>query len=1575
MRKTATTPLKRFLAAMLALVMVVSLMPWTTVAYAAETDDTEGAIINPIADETDPGDEPVVRDNVVFPAGKTLYFNGQTQNVVLTVDKLVSGDKLTYTIGENTKTVDITADGSYDCAVEVNAAAAYEVAFTVEAADASVVYEGSATITVLPIVFPEGPVLTYKTEGQTAELQVKQMAAGTVLAYEMGEEKGEVPVGTDGTASVSVPVTNVGNYAVKLAVFAGELELAKADVTVQVVPAPIVGTEIKYGSDCIYDGEEHTLATVTGLQKDDAIVWVVNNVETAGVIKSDENGKYYSEYKEVNAGEYDIIAKITRNDNYEGCNYENGKVTIAKKQLKNVELSGRAVTYNGKCIVLVNGAGEVPEFGKLQYYVAKGENVAEPSGAFGNDNTAVDAGNYTVFYKVVPMDEETGKNYAASEWNSVAATINPAEAKVAFKYYMVQVGDAEPQQYEITSDSATIDLNGDAKVWFKAELDGAYANCYVAYGVSNDEAYVTNYNEGIHADANGMYLTVDGAGAFKVYASVGEEGENYKDQSAYFVLTVNQTHTENRNLLSFAKEFEEYIFGQGEDENGVVTASALQAERFYEADEGAINYKIEHRYEDENIGLTANEDGTIIVSDRKALADTLEKHGNAIEVTVVANKEAGNVSTGGTYAAADAKYLLKISFAELPENGVLTDFVAKEGTNGANGWYVSDVKYTAAEGYTVARSISAQRFSAGSANEAAQFQNAVNFYESDSGVDCKIYVRNSEGGIYPPFIENNKIDTSAPRVVEVSTDKKFFNDIFIVTITAEDETSKVTEFEWKILQNGKEVVGYGDNVENVVTNGNETTASFKVEISEDDFYEGELVVTAKDAAGLVSDRTADGDGATKTFVYDNIDPELTVTRANDGLHHSDGKYYYQEATAFNVSIVERYLSNAESWVYRFFDERKVAELNNWVKSDGDENNITVSVEEVGEHRIEVVGKDEAGNVIIGDEVDGGEYKSPTVVIDGDAPVIEVTYENLKVGYKEDDEAVAETNYYSGVEITVEITERNFDIAQTVIDYEKDGVKQGATVTWICEDEHADHDIHTAVMSCNENGEYQVVVDTTDKSHRNSKSDEPEIIVDLTAPVVEIVYDNNDVRNLKYYNEKRTATVTITETNFNTEYVTIEGIGSAKVSEWKTEGDKHTATIDFVDEGVYTPEITVVDRAGNTHVETDSEFVLDWTIENPVIGGVANGKAYKTGVYPTITMEDINFDEDGYTLRLTRTVLGEHDVDVTAEFLGELETNPQGAEGSFGDFAREQANDGIYTLTATIKDLAGNESSTVVTFSVNRFGSVYKYDSYLASLIKDGGAYVRAVEKDLIITEYNADRLLEGSLNLTITRDGRPVENVKFTATPSVNEFAPLGASGWYQYQYTISKDNFAKDGLYKISVSSEDVAGNTPVNNSGEGMEIVFRVDATPAELTSIVGLEESIVNAAELNVRYTVFDAMGIRSIKVYVDGALVGSEITEFGGDMNNYNGSFTIGESNTAQTVRIVVEDLAGNITDTDAASFTSAYTFNNAVTVSTNVFVRLYANKPLFFGTCAGTAAAAAGIALAISKRRKREEEIV
>jgi len=615
-----------------------------------------------------------------------------------------------------------------------------------------------------------------------------------------------------------------------------------------------------------------------------------------------------------------------------------------------------------------------------------------------------------------------------------------------------------------------------------------------------------------------------------------------------------------------------------------------------------------------------------------------------------------------------------------------------------------------------------------------------------------------------------------------------------------------------------------------------------------------------------------------------------------------------------------------------------------------------------------------------------------IKIDVTAPAINVSYDNNN----------PENGFYYNANrtATITITDRNFNPEKVEINItNSDGTLPNLPTKWdpiTTKDNKKGEVSYRATITYSADGDYTFDIACTDEAgwtcginsetkkydrdvNFGNNNNPTEFTIDKTAPVVKVTYDNNKAENGIYFDATRIATVTITEHNFDPTRVvftqTAERGGVIPEAEWTHAGNVHTATFNYTVDGDYTFDVSVTDLAGNNSGDADyseavagQSFIIDTAKDMITIGGVENGKAYgyDADVIPTVSIFDINLED--YSVSLVG-VQKDSVIDLTEKVNALLQADAENVNGTFDIFEVIQSMDGIYTLSVTAQDKAGNQDEETVVFTVNRFGSVYVYSDYLLSLIANGGAYVKSVTEDLIITEYNADKLVPESLIIEITCDGRPLENVIFTVTPEINDAVAVGESGWYQYKYTISKDNFTSDGVYKISISSKDATGNAPENNSYEDMGITFYVDATLPEITSIVGLEEPIINATEQIVRYTVYDTMGLRTIQIFVDGNLV-DEIADFSADRNNYSGSFTLTERNTAQTVRIVVEDLAGNITDTDSEGFSSAYLFNKAVTVSTNIFVRWYANKPLFWGSIGGIGILAIALCVFLAAKRKK-----
>ena len=531
-----------------------------------------------------------------------------------------------------------------------------------------------------------------------------------------------------------------------------------------------------------------------------------------------------------------------------------------------------------------------------------------------------------------------------------------------------------------------------------------------------------------------------------------------------------------------------------------------------------------------------------------------------------------------------------------------------------------------------------------------------------------------------------------------------------------------------------------------------------------------------------------------------------------------------------------------------------------------------------------------------------------------------------------------------------------------------------------------------------NNQFNGTVDfsSTDRSHNEVKQQENRrVVVDNIAPTCTVEYNSpvNTRNGVSYYNGSIEGTITINEANFYSEDVaatyTANGAASTLPISWSDSSvDVHVGKFTLSADADYIIRISYKDRSGNAMADyTSGQLTIDTTHDDPVV--TINGKdftgdgniggAHKDAVSVSYEYFDQNLDTSNATLIRRRFDKSE---DVTADFIHESGDSKSGS-ASF-DIPRTTENDGVYVLTVQYTDLANHDASTEVMFTVNRFGSVYIYDDYLFSLIKDGGQYIgrssstgKAITKDIVITEYNADAIVDGSVNIFITRDSEPLTDVQYRVELQTTS----SKNSWYENKYIISADNFEKDGVYRISLSSKDATANesnsVPENSfDSKNNSIVdsmrFTVDTSVPEIRNIINLDSRIINAQEIEVKYSIMDAGGLKSVVIMVDDEIL-DEIVDFD-NLQVCDGSFIINEKDSSQNIRIIVTDLAGNVIDTASEDFSTndMYTFYDTITVSTNFFVRWYASKALFYGSIIGAAAILVGLGFLIAHMSKKKK---
>ena len=692
------------------------------------------------------------------------------------------------------------------------------------------------------------------------------------------------------------------------------------------------------------------------------------------------------------------------------------------------------------------------------------------------------------------------------------------------------------------------------------------------------------------------------------------------------------------------------------------------------------------------------------------------------------------------------------------------------------------------------------------------------------------------------------------------------------------------------------------------------------------------------------------------------------------------------------------------------DANLVTQLTGSVPVTGNYNDMVLVVELT----------DRAGNV---------SYDYYTFGIDKTAPVISVSYNNNNA-----DQRSGNTYFDADRTATIVIEERNFNAENVVVNVTKDGRTYPVTLSWRNENgtEHNGDDTrHITSITYDSDGDYTFSVSYTDRAqNRNNgvnygNSVAPTAFtVDKTAPVISVTYNNNNAQNGHYFRSDRTATIVITEHNFDVNRVVFTRTASLNGSNitipsvsWNNNGDVHTATIHYTADGDYTFNIAMDDMAGNTNNGVDygasvaaNSFTVDKTINVPVItfsdkenGGAADDedkRSFNDIVRPIITVNDVNYGS--VNVELSRIVRNGTQGDLQS-----LLAIPNG-NGTFTseNFPEKIENDGIYSFSVTLTDLAGNTQTADEVFTVNRFGSVYVFNDVLNAAIENN--YNQSISGNVVITEYNADPISKEMIQ--VTRDGSPVSLDDNVSSKTGNTRAE---DGWYQNTYTIPQSAFAADGIYNIYISSVDNSGNTPEmsgeniyygENKLEGKDASFIIDATKPQIVNVYSDEvelsgdQAIINAESLILKYEISDNIAIDTIEVHkgindpdpqkivMDKVIEDSQATTSAdGENRNYTsyiGDIKVENGFNEDEIYFVITDKAGNVintssenTDENTAYDLGTFKFLNNITVDTNPFVLWFANKPLFWGSIGALAAILIGVFLIIffKKRKKNDDE--
>lgn len=741
--------------------------------------------------------------------------------------------------------------------------------------------------------------------------------------------------------------------------------------------------------------------------------------------------------------------------------------------------------------------------------------------------------------------------------------------------------------------------------------------------------------------------------------------------------------------------------------------------------------------------------------------------------------------------------------------------------------------------------------------------------------------------------------------------------------------------------------------------------------------------------------------ATNGLIFDGAKPVLTptiVTKDNNGYYNGNVEIKLDVLDAEPYSGIQKItyvVQNGnevtdEGTLFTFKPASegnpKHSELVSTWDSSKQNKNVIVNAADNNSDNVKVTFTvvDNAGNI------------AESVVdlkIDITVPVITVSYNN-----NAGDTTFTDGVYYNTDRTaTITVTERHFDSERVVLTITNTDGTIPALSEWTKTSNgtgNGDDATHTATVTFSADGDYTFDISCTDVAENANaavnygESQAPTAFtIDKTAPIISVSYDNNEALNDNYYKADRTATITIQEHNFEASRVspiltaTDDGttVSNPTVSGWSSSGDTHTAYINYSSDALYTFDIEYADKAGNVIADVaEQTFYVDKTTPQVSITEIVDQSANNAEIIGfVITATDTNFDV--FTPVLTAVVQTENGFTTTELDVASISEITNGQVYTVDNLE----SDGIYSITCTAVDKAGNEytevtlqradgstyvesragEDTLITFSVNRDGSTFDIDANTKDVLDR--YYVQNVEDDLVIYEVNTNELLSYAISL----NGEELaEGTDYSVSSS-------GGDGqWMRYTYTVNKELFENEGEYVLVISSTDGAENNAFSDVKDA-NISFVVDRT-APVVTVTGMESdrSYQTESQTVTLMPTDDGGMVESLvvnKVDRDGN-VEKEILSYSGDelrenldTNGGTITFTLSEG-LNQRIQVICTDASYS---TDGQPNTYNQTFEN-VSVSASAIAIFFAGNTLLYigGGVAGVGVATGAVVFFIKRPR-------
>ena len=519
---------------------------------------------------------------------------------------------------------------------------------------------------------------------------------------------------------------------------------------------------------------------------------------------------------------------------------------------------------------------------------------------------------------------------------------------------------------------------------------------------------------------------------------------------------------------------------------------------------------------------------------------------------------------------------------------------------GSNGYYVAPVKVS-----VVDKNV---KFLAPDGKRVSEyvFNNDGDYYAWST----YFYKTNNDGytTIAVGTIENILIDKSAPTGFSVNITnpdnrnkiKKFITKIITffaskelnVTVTATDPNSGFGYIEYSLAGGPKKRVDFPSD-SNPVGSKEQVVGKFKIPVNN----KGNLRVWVYDRAGnCVSTHDDKGnlkpntmkyegeyiEGSDVNIIIDDKAPELNISFNNNSAAN---ERYFNKSRKATIKVTEDnyYEEDVKIEVYKDKSTVAISEKEDLEKYfdltyKTEDKMIMLTFKDDGEYLFKVSYTDRSGNE--GKVYYGTSAAPESFVIDTTKPVVTVDF----------DKTNAQNQYYFSItkSAKIHVTEKNYSFDNLLLDVQM--TKDGKTTTIekdslnLKESVSGSENIIDVFFTVD--AAYNFKLSFTDLAGNEATidyggDDKFHFVIDTTLPVVKVKYSNNTAYNGKYFNEGRTATISVTEHNFDKKATLLVVNGKAfEVNNWVQSDDTYSTTYNFTGDDSYEFDVICSDKAGN-----------------------------------------------------------------------------------------------------------------------------------------------------------------------------------------------------------------------------------------------------------------------------------------------------------------------------------------------------------------------------------------------------------